>query len=176
LTRVIAGVVPLAVLLAMRGLHEILDRIEQRKLLSTAFIFASALIIVWFPFNMFQIPIRMGEAETLIESSCEWMKSEKLDHKLIYYYDPLIPLYLGKDPFDPKEAYGAIDDHENPQNGIPVDAIIIWDAHFGPNEGHLPLERLLNNDSFELLKKIVPEHPFTVINGYNYEIYIFRRK
>ena len=176
LIRVVAGVVPLASLMALRGLHEILDRIEQRKLLSTAFICLTGLIIVWFPFNMFQIPQRIGEAETLIESSCEWLKSEKLDHKLIYFYDPLIPHYLGKDPFDPNEVHELVDDHENPQNGIPVDAIIIWDAHFGPNEGRLPLDRLMNNDSFELLKKVAPEHPFTTINEYNYEIYIFRRK
>jgi hypothetical protein len=69
-----------------------------------------------------------------------------------------------------------IDDRVNPENGIPTDAIIIWDAHFGPNEGQLPLDRLLHNEHFELLKKFVPEHPFKTLNAYDYEIYIFRRK
>lgn len=176
LTRVIAGVIPLAALLAMRGMHEILDKIEQRKRLSSVFIIVSMLIIVWFPFKMFEVPLPLGPDETLIESSCEWIKKEKLDNKLIYFYDPLIPHYLGKDPFDPKEVHELIDDRENPENGIPVDAIIFWDAHYGPNEGRLPLDRLINNKSFELLKKMSPEYPFETLNGYTYEIYIFRRK
>jgi len=176
LTRVIAGIVPLASVLAMRGFHEIINLIGKRKILSASLTFLIASIVVWFPFKYFEVPIRIGPDETLIELSCEWIKSEKLDTQLIYFYDPLIPHYMGKDPFDPKQVHELVDDRENPQNGIPKGAIILWDAHFGPNEGRLPLDRLINNDSFELLMKFAPEQPFETLNGYTYEIYAFRRK
>jgi hypothetical protein len=95
---------------------------------------------------------------------------------LIYYYDPLIPHYLGKDSFDRGQVHELVDDRENPQNGIPQGSIVVWDAHFGPNEGRLPLNRLLNNDEFTLLSKFTPGQPFKTLNGYDYEIYVFLRK
>ena len=176
LIRVIAGVVPLAALIATRGLHELLERLTRSKVLSLIVISVSACLIVWYPFLKYKIPIRIGDDEKLIELSCDWLKEEKLDKHLIYFYDPLIPHYLGKDPFDRQQVHELVDDRENPQNGIPAEAIVIWDAHFGPNEGQLPLDHMLQNDSFELLKKFVPEHPFKTLNAYDYEIYIFQRK
>ena len=176
LIRVIAGVVPLAALTSMRGMHEILKKFERIKILYAGFILLSILIITWFTFSKYDIPIRTSDDQKVIEASCDWLKQENLDEQLIYFYDPLIPHYLEIDPYDRQQVHELIDDRENPENGIPIGAIVIWDAHFGPNEGQLPLERLLNNDSFELLKKFVPEHPFKTLNAYEYEIYIFRRK
>ena len=175
LIRVIAGVVPLAALISMRGLHEMLNKIERFKILYAGFILFSILIITWIPFSKYKIPIPAIEDQKVIELSCDWLKQENLDNQLIYSYDPLIPHYLEIDPYDRQQVHELIDDRENPENGIPIGAIVIWDAHFGPNEGQLPLERLLQNDSFELLKKFVPEHPFKTLNAYDYEIYIFRR-
>jgi len=109
------------------------------------------------------------------KKSCNWLIQEGFDDHLIYYYDPLIPFYMEKNPFDSREVHEFVDDRENPGNGMPKDAILVWDAHFSPNEGGLRLERLINNDSFQLLKKIAPEHAFTTLNDYKYEIYIFKR-
>ncbi|RIH66880.1 hypothetical protein D1164_00130 [Mariniphaga sediminis] len=176
LIRVIAGVVPLAALVGARGLHELLNFFWKKKLLSNVFITVSAILIVVHPFNKYPVPIPTSWEEQLIKISCNWLKEENLDDHLIYFYDPLIPHYLDKNPYDRQQVHELIDDRVNPENGIPTDAIIIWDAHFGPNEGQLPLDRLLHNEHFELLKKFVPEHPFKTLNAYDYEIYIFRRK
>ena len=51
----------------------------------------------------------------------------------------------------------------------------VWDAHFGPNEGRVPLETLMNQPYLKLLKVFRPDQPFTVLGGYNYEVYVFRR-
>jgi hypothetical protein len=176
LIRVIAGVVPLGALVAMRGFDEIVKYFSRNRNVLAAFTGITALVIISYPFFKYPVPIGLNEEEKLIRECCEWIKKEGYDNRLIYFYDPLIPHYLGKDPFDPAQVHELVDDRENPQNGIPAGSVIIWDAHFGPNEGRLPLDRLLNNDSFNLLSKFTPRHPFKTLNGYDYEIYLFQRK
>lgn len=176
LIRVIAGIVPLGALVAMRGMDEILSLLSHRKFGTTAFLAISGIVIVSYPFFKYPVPIGLNGEEQLIRQSCEWLKEKNFDKRLIYFYDPLIPHYLDKDPFDSGEVHELIDDRENPQNGIPPGSVVVWDAHFGPNEGQLPLDRLLNNDSFTLLSRFTPENPFKTLNGYDYEIYVFLRK
>ena len=52
---------------------------------------------------------------------------------------------------------------------------MIWDAHFSPNEGRLPIESLMDNPGFRLVKVFRPKTPFKVLGGYEYEIYLFQR-
>lgn len=176
LTRVIGGVLPLAALVSFRGIYEVYKWLSKNAYLAVAFVFACLFLIVYYPFTRFDVPIRIGEAEKLIKEACNWLKDEGLDEKLIYYYDPSIPFYLDKDPYDKRSVHELVPDREHPENGMPADAVVFWDAHFGPNEGQLPLERLMKNEAFEFIKKIAPEHPFETLNGYTYEIYLFRRK
>lgn len=176
LIRVIAGIAPLGAVIAMRGLEEILLFFSERNLIAKIFLLMSGILIVAYPFFKYPVPIGLNGEEQLIRQSCKWLKEEKYDNNLIYFYDPLIPHYLGKDPFDSKQVREIVDDRENPENAVPSEAVVIWDAHFGPNEGGLPLERLLNNDAFTLLSMFSPENPFKTLNGYDYEVYIFVRK
>lgn len=176
LIRVIAGIAPLGAVIAMRGLKEILLFFSERNLIAKIFLLMSGILIVAYPFFKYPVPIGLNGEEQLIRQSCKWLKEEKYDNNLIYFYDPLIPHYLGKDPFDSKQVREIVDDRENPENAVPSEAVVIWDAHFGPNEGGLPLERLLNNDAFTLLSMFSPEDPFKTLNGYDYEVYIFVRK
>ena len=68
-----------------------------------------------------------------------------------------------------------IKDREHPENAVKVGELVIWDAHFGPNEGHLPLDNLLKNDAFRLVHLTREKEPFNVLGGYLYEIYFFER-
>lgn len=176
LIRVMAGVIPLGAIIAMRGMDEILTFLSHKKNVSKVLILITSILIIAYPFFKYPVPIKLNGEEQLIRQSCEWLKSENYNKKLIYFYDPIIPHYLGKDPFDPDQVHELVDDRENPHNGIPSEAIVIWDAHFGPNEGQLPLDRLMNNEHFVLLSKFTPQYPFKTLNGYDYEIYIFLRK
>jgi hypothetical protein len=64
---------------------------------------------------------------------------------------------------------------EEPEFNILEGEVVVWDAHFSPNEGRLPLERLMNNQGFRLIHLVRPEKTFKVLGGYEYEIYIFKR-
>jgi len=103
-----------------------------------------------------------------------WLKHNGYLNNKIYHSNPILPFILETDPFDTSK-FGSIRslDKRLPAKEIPLHAIIVWDAHFSPNEGQLPLKNLGNSDSLKLLKSFVPKKPMTVLNQYNYEIHIF---
>jgi len=53
--------------------------------------------------------------------------------------------------------------------------ILIWDAHFGPNEGRVSFEALENDIHLEKMKSFFPVDKITVLGGYDYAIHIFRK-
>jgi hypothetical protein len=53
--------------------------------------------------------------------------------------------------------------------------IIIWDAHFGSNEGGVQLENLQKDSLLEEVKTFLPVEKIQVLGGYNYSIRIFKK-
>jgi hypothetical protein len=82
---------------------------------------------------------------------------------------------MGMDPTDPEKINHYVQDVLKPQHGILPGEIVLWDAHFGPNEGGLPLNRLMDNSYFRLINVFRPDVPFQVLGGHDYEIFIFER-
>ena len=78
--------------------------------------------------------------------------------------------FLHLNPYDKGEANQMISDRDHPENTVKVGELVIWDAHFGPNEGRLPLDNLLKNNNFRLVHLTREKEPFTVLGGYTYEI------
>jgi hypothetical protein len=80
--------------------------------------------------------------------------------------------------FDPRDASSSqhyLYYSEDFLNPVPDGSIIVWDAHFGPNEGRTPIERLLERKELRLLKVIKPEKPFKVLGGHDYKILVFQK-
>lgn len=53
--------------------------------------------------------------------------------------------------------------------------ILIWDAHFGPNEGRVSLEAIENDKHLQKIKSFLPLQKITVLGGYDYSIHIFEK-
>lgn len=66
-------------------------------------------------------------------------------------------------------------DNEHPENGLIDSTIFIWDAHLSPNEGQVPLEKIMNNPNFEVVKSFEPVLPFKVMGNIDYKIVVFRK-
>ena len=95
------------------------------------------------------------------------------------YLNPLVVSQLDVDPFDNNrvtELWGLFPSIKQWGYGvIPDSAIIIYDMHFGPNEAHIPLDTILSDKNFKLLKKFKPEKPFNVLGGYDFAVYVFQK-
>ncbi|MBU3928583.1 MAG: hypothetical protein KKB74_12320, partial [Bacteroidetes bacterium] len=90
-------------------------------------------------------------------------------------FSPHLVAKLGIDPFDQSLSKEGVPDKQNPARLLPDSSIVVWDAHFGPNEGGIPLEKLKQNDKMILIKEFKPDDSFKVLGGYDYAIYIFQR-
>ena len=88
-------------------------------------------------------------------------------------FHPYITFAAGLDPYDSEETVGV--DVSRTDLGLRTGDLLVWDAHFGPNEAGLPLYRLLTDPDLRFLELMVPEERMTVLGGYQFEAYLFSR-
>jgi hypothetical protein len=175
LIRVIAAVMPSAALLAGLGWCRIMDLIPMNKVIKYVSTAILCLFLVTIPPMKYEIPVPLGAPQRLIKEASLWLKNSDYFENKIFYYDPFFCHFMELNPFDEEWVRAFVYRNQEPEYNIPEGGIVIWDAHFSPNEGRLPLERLMDNPAFRLLHVVRPEKPFQVLGGYDYEIYIFQR-
>lgn len=135
LLRVMACVIPSAVIVSLRGFQLITLPYQERKL----FVSASAIVVLGLTmFNSLRqhhLVLQPDERQVMIENVANNMKRLKLDSGLVYYAHPAIVFYLDKDPFDNTQCRSIWNLHnENPLPG----SVIAWDAHFGSEYNLFP--------------------------------------
>ena len=175
LIRVMAGVVPLVAVTAMRGYDFVSRQIPEgnsRRVLLPAITLVAFLIP---PLHYHKVPLREDEMQKLLSRAAAWVRHSPYSGHPVYYYDLYFQFRLGLDPYDPDQCREKVPDPKHPAKEVPPGSIVQWDSHYGPNEGRLPLERLLDNPAYSLLKTFSPEHSFKVIGGYDYAVYLFLR-
>jgi len=180
LLRVMGGVTPLLAIIAMYGIsHTILffNKFYKNEIVNKVIALTIIFFIVLESHNHFNhlIPLQPDEINLLVEDSINWLNdSEYLDRKT-YVYRPEYLAEYGSDHFDREnsrvsEAFRNID-----VNDLKKGDIIVWDGHFSPNEGGVPLEKLSDNTNFQLLKSFVPEHEIRVLGDHIFSIEIYEK-
>ncbi len=175
LIRVIVAILPSAVLLALLGWSRLMALVPVKALYKRIVAIVFALFLVIQPHRVYTIPVPLQSTQKHVKAASDWLMNSPYYQNKIYYFDPFFAHFLHLNPFDREQSRRMLPDREHPENRISQGEIVIWDAHFGPNEGHVPLEKLMNSSGFRLIHIEQPERPFTVLGGYNYEIYIFQR-
>lgn len=172
--RVIAAVTPVAAIIAWQGMDRILSLIRKKELRTGIAVVAGCIVVV-IPFTVYPIPVPPSPEQKAIKEACNWLVKNGYANRKINYYDPFFIVDLKISPYDKDRAQERVPDPSAPENGIEPGTLVLWDAHFSPNEGNLPLEKLTRNPYFRALKVIRPIESFQVLNHYNYEIWIFER-
>ena len=173
--RVMAAVFPSAVLLAMMawsGLWRWLALSMHLQVWMTGIL---SVLLVLTAFRVHKMPVELTPPQQLLKNAASWLEDTEYTNNKIYYFDPYLWYFLDTDPTDQEKIQQFISDVQHPDKNIEPGEIVLWDAHYGPNEGRLPLGRLMDNPGFELIKEFRPDAPFQVPGRRNYEIYIFRR-
>ncbi len=173
--RVMAAVFPSAVLLALFAWNGLLRWLPFRRSIKISLSTILAVILVYSTLMMQQIPVRTGPTQELIKRAANWFKASPYAGSKTIYFDPYWWFFLGADPTDREIVSYSVPDVQRPHMNTLPGELIIWDAHYGPNEGRLPLSMLMGNPYFELVNIFRPEFHFRVLGGYEYEIYIFKR-
>ncbi len=173
LIRVIASVIPLAAIIATTGFDAVFERIKN-KYVQVGLVVVVVLSQFIVPFVQHHMPFKPERPQLLMLDAANYLNSEKLSSK-IYYFDPYLIHFLNIDPFDQKLSNFGIADRQQPSVSMSDGDILVWDAHFGPNEGGIQLENLNNDPHLQRVKSILPDENFKVLGGYDYAIYIFKK-
>jgi len=177
LIRVMASVTPMVALTALIG-YNFLEKwlIKKNKIVSRIF---TVLLLTWIVLYGVKSHIggfQISHEDLLMDEAGDYILNNNLDEYKVFYFSPHLMIKLGIDPFNHALSNEGLPNKLHPALTIPDNSIIVWDAHFGPNEGNIPLEKLLNNDRLVLLKEFHPDPPFKVLGGYDYGVYIFQKR
>ncbi len=178
LIRVITTVVPLLVLLALVGLnvvHQYLkQKYEAKSLLAFHVLFIGfSLHVINFSSRALPFPIKQDRIQELTTEAAQWYLDQEHEGK-VSYLDPYFAFKADINPFDEDGCILLWSlDREQPSRWLKPGDMVVWDGHFGPNEGGLPLELMMNDPRLKMVKHFEPDSFIEVLGGHKYEIYFF---
>jgi hypothetical protein len=136
-------------------------------------------LVAWVPFSKSYFPFKLNGEEKVLKETIDWFNKTNYTNQKIYYLSPYLAHLLNIDSFDSEkvgELWGLYPTIEEwGIDAIPDSTIVIWDAHFGPNECKIPFEKIMTDPNFQLLNSFKPKEPFQVLGGYNYEVHVFMK-
>ena len=175
LIRVIVAVVPSAALLGMFAYSRIAEMIPVQKWIKQVVTAIFCIYLVTIPHQIYQIPVPLMGEQRIVKDACDWWMESDYSENRFFYYNPFFTHFMRINPYDDALSHQFVHNTANPETRIEEGEVVIWDAHFSPNEGRLPLGNLMNNQGYKLIHLTREKEPFTVLGGYTYEIYFFQR-
>ncbi len=176
LVRVMGSVTPLAALTAFIGFSFLIDQISRlNNKAAKFFTYGSLFWMFMLGIATHQSGFNLSKQQQLITESSGFIINNDLAKDKIFYYDPFVPYSMGIDPYNINVCQLGVVNKMKPSLGMPDNSLLIWDSHFGPNEGRTPLNILLSDKNLELIETFTPPEPVIVLGGYNYEVKIFRK-
>jgi hypothetical protein len=173
LLRVIGGVLPLAAITGMKIFWVISERVKNRNITFGIFtVFALAQIVLLFTQN--NLLLKADPTEQLVKKSADFIRVNE-EGKKVFYFNPLLIHYLDINPYDITKCNWWVADKQQPSNTLEWGDLLVWDAHFGPNEGGVKLENLENDPYLKKIKSFYPVEKIVVLGGYDYSIQVFEK-
>ncbi|MBA4409667.1 MAG: hypothetical protein C0397_09620 [Odoribacter sp.] len=174
LTRVMAGVTPVAGLIALVGWSE-MDKTIKSKIGKAIFLGLTILFIVLPGVLKYKSEFKADTREVVMDEVVKWLReSRNFDHRFVAH-DPYFAFSSKVDAWDSRRIQYGFADFTKPELNIADSTLLIWDAHFSQNEGHIPQKEILDNPKFELVAYFEPKVPLKVLGGHDYCVLVFRK-
>ncbi len=159
LVRVLATVIPHVSLLGVLGIDRVRKLIGRLALPDRVIRYGFTLLILLFLFASYvawearvAVPIPLKGNKAVVHRAGEWYK-EQGHEGTVYYFHPYFVFVAGLDPYDEdrtQEIFAV--NKEKPSKGLEEGDLIVWDSHFGPDEGGFPLDLLERADGLRKVK------------------------
>lgn len=173
--RFMAAIVPLVAIIALKGFNTIVLPIKNRFVVY-GMVVVLAMSVVFFGWTKHTLPAHLTSEDVVVNDAVQWIKEHKYEQNLVVYYNPIVPVLLDKDPYDNSQIRWMVPDCENPEKDVPSNTIFIWDGHFSAWEGKISLQKMKENQNYQMLKLFEPAIPFTVFDTIDYKVAVFIRK
>lgn len=179
LTRVLATAAPLLALFAIAPVGALLDhsalRGFRRIMATTAIGMAAIGYSAYAFFDRTPWPYPIDGYQRFLRDVGEQVRVLADSETRVVFFHPMIAYRSGLNPYDTdhaRQCWGL--DAAAPATGLADHDLLVWDAHFGPNEGGTPLDLLLNRADLELVSVMVPDERMLTLGDHPFEVWIFR--
>ena len=175
LPRILAVLVPFLAIVAVYAVHQV-GNLFNSKLVPSGIAVVLSLLVVWNGYSSVRLPVDLGQEEKVLQRVADYINENDLNENKIHYFALYNEVTLGLDPHYPEQCQQVIHTRAEPHINVEANSLVIYDMHFAPNEGQMPLENLTSSPYFELLEVFEPETPFNTIGDKPYKVYLFFRK
>lgn len=173
IVRVFAAITPLMAVAVVFALDGLWHRLTARPWLAFILTLGFLIWMTILPFTKYKLPMEIHTEEKAMRDFTSQLKSEGWQPLHLYFYDPITLYLLGRDPWDYAINYNGLTTSKHKLETLESGDWIIWDAHYGPSEGHTPGSYFENNANFTLVK--VMNTDFRTMNDRPYSIRLYRR-
>lgn len=151
--RYMVTLIPSAALIALQGLNLIFSFPFKKSYLRDALISSVfCVLIIYSAVDRWYYPFRADAEQVVIKATGEWMNRTFPNRPKICYMHPYLPLVSDIDPYNEKDAtlFWGLD--KNKLSALPDSTLFIWDSHYAPQEGKLPIDLLTSDTNLIPLK------------------------
>lgn len=175
LQRVMAGVSPVIAVMVIVAVN-FFDKYIRHEYIKIAVLAVLSASLVYDSVDFYKRSIGYDLTAEVLNRTTKWLKeSGSVNHKLVMH-NPYFSFATEIDAWDNNVVQYGFSNNDAPENGLPDSTVFIWDAHFSPNEGRLPLDKIIDNPNFQVIQLFEPVVPFKVFGDNEYRIIIFRKK
>jgi hypothetical protein len=163
---VFVGLAGVFLLLKLRRISVLVDRLPPILPIGVLLLCAAM------PFLQFRLPVPLNEEQVLMSETAEWLKTERLDQRRLFFDYPFLAVALDLDFFDEqRRGRFSLVAGEQTEEG----SVVVWDGHFGPNEAGVDLQGLLSHSGYRLLRSFKPPVEIKSLKDSSFEIHVFER-
>jgi hypothetical protein len=147
---------------------------NKGKSIVRGFVFVLFAVVILTPVRYYRhsYPIPLSEEETVFQEVNTWLKAQDFGARKKVYLNPYLSVIGDYNPYDNAERF---DLYQTNVQWIEESDIVIWDAHFCPNEGQVPKETFTENDNYKLLESFKPDTVYKTLNDFEYEVLVFEK-
>ena len=172
--RVFIVVMPVMALTGVFGLNALISKFKtQRKIIESVVI----ILLIFSGVQSYNkikrtLPSKITPEQREYLKVAQWLQTEDYSKSKMYFLYPYLNVIANIDPYNINafDFLWSID-----LDNAPPGSLVIWDSHFGPNEGKLPYDKINNHPGYTKVKTFAPVISFTTVHDIPYEIHIFRK-
>lgn len=120
-----------------------------------------------------ELPIPADKQQLFMDDVSDRLAELGGDRKRVAYHQVYLAYRNDLDPFD-RKVKPFVDPHAT-DLGLQEGDLLVWDAHYSANEGHLDLQWLLEHPAITYLDHMAPEEEMIVLGGRPFEVFFFER-
>jgi hypothetical protein len=170
--RYMVTLIPATAIIALQGINFIFSLPFKKTILrNTIITVIFCILIIQNATEHWYFPFKRDVEQDVIKATGEWINTSFLSRKKIAYMHPYLPMIMSIDPFDHDNTllFWGLD--TNNIALLPDSTLLVWDSHYSPQEGKIPLDRLMTDTNLVPLK-----HFKYYLNEPAFETWVFLKK